>query len=153
MMNHRKQWVPTNLRQQLSPYGLDFFEYALFLEILISRHSNMVGVFECPKYYLCADLSWNPEETETRLGHLVEIGLVYKDDSKGLVMLDPALGLNPIEDYRSPLQVQMAVKILHHLPHSKIYRPLVKHLITLNKPSIKPVIKKLNSLCGLRDSE
>jgi len=60
MMNHRKQWVPTNLRQQLSPYGLDFFEYALFLEILISRHSNMVGVFECPKYYLCADLSWNP---------------------------------------------------------------------------------------------
>jgi hypothetical protein len=152
-MNHRKQWVPTNLRQQLSPYGLDFFEYALFLEILISRHSNMVGVFECPKYYLCADLSWNPEETETRLGHLVEIGLVYKDDSKGLVMLDPALGLNPIEDYRTPQQVEMAVKILHHLPQSKIYRPLVKHLVALNKPSIKPVIKKLYSLCGLRDND
>jgi hypothetical protein len=113
----------------------------------------MVGVFECPKYYLCADLSWNPEETGTRLGHLEEIGLVYKDDSKGLIMLDPGLGLNPIADYRTPQQIEMAVKVLHHLPHSKIYRPLVKYLHTLNKPSIKPVIRKLNSMCGLRDSE
>lgn len=153
MKNRRYQAVPTDLRQQLLPYGLDFFEYALFLEILISPHSNMVGVFVCPKYYLCADLSWNPEETGTRLGHLDELGLVYKDDSKGLIMLDPTQGLNPIENYRTPQQVDMAVKVLHHLPHSKIYRPLVKHLLTLNKPSIKPVIKKLNSLCGLRDSE
>jgi len=137
----------------LSPYGLDFFEYALFLEILISPHSNMVGVFVCPKYYLCADLSWNPEDTGTRLDHLEELQLVYRDDSKGLIMIDPTHGLNPIENYRTSQQVDVAVKVLHHLPHSKIYRPLAKHLVSLNKPLIKPVIKKLNSMCGLRDSE
>lgn len=152
-MKPRKQWVPTNLRQILQPYDLCPDRYNLFLEILISQHSNMVGVFKCPDYYLCADLSWKLEDLQKSLGSLVELQLVHKDESKGLIMLAPTLGLNPIEDYRSPLQVQMAVKILHYLPQSKIYRPLVKHLIALNKPSIKPVIKKLNSLCGLRDSE
>lgn len=152
-MNPRNQYVPTNLRSILEPYGLCHDRYELFLEILISQHSNMVGVFKCPDYYLCADLSWKLEDLQKALASLVEIQLVYKDESKSLLMIDPALGMNPIEGYRNPQQVDMAVKVLHHLPQSRIYRPLVKYLSTLNKPLIKPVIRKLNSLCGLRDSE
>jgi len=68
-------------------------------------------------------------------------------------MLDPTLGLNPIEDYRVTAQVEMAVKVLHYLPQSKIYKPLAKYLHTLNKPLIRPVIKKLNSMCGIRENE
>ena len=151
MMNHRKQWVPTNLRQQLSPYGLDFFEYALFLEILISRHSNMVGVFKCPNMYLCADLRWEMVDLNKALGSLVELKLVYNDENKGLIMLDPALGMNPIENYRTSQQVEMAVKVLHHLPQSRIYRTLHEYLSNLDKPLIKPVIKKLISLTLKRD--
>jgi hypothetical protein len=113
----------------------------------------MVGVFKCPDYYLCADLSWKLEDLKKALASLDEMHLVYKDESKGLIMLDPTLGLNPIEDYRVPAQVDMAVKVLHFLPQSKIYKPLSKYLRTLNKPLIRPVIKKLNSLCGIRDNE
>lgn len=152
-MKPRNQWVPTNLRSKLDRYDLCRDRYDLFLEILISQHSNMVGVFKCPDYYLCADLKWNMEDLKKFLSSLVDLELVYKDESKGLIMLDPALGLNPIEGYKTTQQAEMAVKVLHYLPQSRIYRPLVKHLITLNKPLIKPVIKKLNSLCGLRDSE
>ena len=152
-MKPREQWVPTNLRQSLQPFDLDRDCYDLFLEILISKHSNMVGVFMCPDYYLCADLSWKLEDLQKALGSLVEKQLVEKDESKGLIMLDPNLGLNPIQRYRFPQQVQMAVKILHFLPQSKIYRPLAKHLHALNKPLIRPVIKKLNSMCGIRDTD
>jgi hypothetical protein len=152
-MNPRKQFVPTDLRSILEPYGLCRDRYDLFLEILISPHSNMVGVFKCPDYYLCADLSWKLEELQKPLASLVELQLVHKDETKGLIMLDPTLGMNPIESYKTPQQVEMAVKILHHLPQSKIYKPLSKHLHGLNKPLIRPVIKKLNSLCGIRDNE
>ena len=152
-MKPRKQWVPTNLRQILQPYDLCPDRYNLFLEILISQHSNMVGVFKCPDYYLCADLSWKLEYLEKPLSSLVELQLVHKDESRGLIMLDPTLGLNPIEDYRVTAQVEMAVKVLHYLPQSKIYKPLAKYLHTLNKPLIRPVIKKLNSMCGIRENE
>jgi hypothetical protein len=113
----------------------------------------MVGVFKCPDYYICADLSWILENLQKPLGSLVELQLVYKDESKGLIMLDPTLGLNPIEDDRNTQQVEMAVKILYYLPQSKIYKPLAKHLHGLNKPMIRPVIKRLNSLCGIREND
>jgi hypothetical protein len=152
-MNPRKQYVPTNLRSILEPFGLCRDRYELFLEILISQHSNMVGVFKCPKGYLCADLKWELDVLQKALSSLVELHLVYNDESKSLIMLDPTLGMNPIESYKTPQQVEMAVKVLHYLPQSKIYKPLSKHLHGLNKPLIRPVIKKLNSLCGIHDNE
>jgi len=152
-MKPRSQYVPTNLRQILQAYELCRDRYELFLEILISQHSNMVGVFKCPDFYLCADMSWKMEDLQKHLASLVDIGLVYKDEPRSLIMIDPTLGMNPIESYRTPQQVEMAVKVLHHLPQSKIYRPLVKYLTPLNKPLIKPAIKKLYSLCGLRDND
>jgi len=85
------------------------------------------------------------------LGSLVELKLVYNDENKGLIMLDPALGMNPIENYRTSQQVEMAVKVLHHLPQSRIYRTLHEYLSNLDKPLIKPVIKKLISLTLKRD--
>lgn len=48
------------------------------------------------------------EDLQKPLASLVELQLVYNDGSKSLIMLNPTLGMNPIEDYRTTGQVEMA---------------------------------------------
>ena len=145
-MKARWQSVPTNLRHKLERFNLPQDTYWLLLEVLISQHSNMLGVFRCPNAYLMADLSWKIERVDENLNRLIEIQLVYNDPEKSLLMIDPTLEMNPIEDYRNAPTVNCALKVLHFLPPSKIYEPLVVRLKSLNRPLIDPIIKKLQKL-------
>ena len=149
----RRQSVPTNIRPMLEPLKLTEDDFALFFEILTSQHSNMVGVFLCTKWYLCSDLKWNPERVEKSLSHLMELKLVYNDERLGILMIDPSLGMNPIDEFRSPSQIKGAMKVMAFLPPSKIYKPLIAHLEALKRPWLKPIQRKLNELIGRRDSD
>lgn len=146
MMAPRNQWVPTNLRQILRPYGLTEDEYWLFFEILVSQHSTMNGVFFCPKVYLLGDLKWKADRLEDPFASLVEKGLILYDYHQELLMIHPDLGLNPIGEFRTPNSVKAAVSLLEHMPPSEIFKPLLAYLDTLKKPLLRPLLKKIEVL-------
>ena len=95
----------------------------LFLYLLTSPHSNMLGIFYLPKLYACSDLQWDPERYQRGIDTLCHTLLIEVD--KDIVWVKNYLKYNQI---RGPRQVTGAVNRLMSLPDTKLIGPFMKNL-------------------------
>ena len=97
----------------------------LFIYLLISPHSNSLGVYSLPKIYIAHDLRWDMARLEKAFTALLSMGLVFYDESMELVLVKNQLKYNPIENHN---QAKAALKILKGLPKSNLFEKLSMHL-------------------------
>ena len=95
----------------------------LFLYLLTSPHSNMLGIFYLPKLYACSDLQWDPERYQRGIDTLCHTLLIEVD--KDIIWVKNYLKYNQI---RGPRQVTGAVNRLMSLPDTKLIGPFMKNL-------------------------
>jgi len=95
----------------------------LFLYLLTSPHSNMLGIFYLPKLYACSDLQWEPERYQRGIDTLCDTLLIEVD--KDIVWIKNYLKHNPI---KGPKQITGAVNKLMTLPDTKLIGPFMKNL-------------------------
>lgn len=95
----------------------------LFLYLLTSPHSNMLGIFYLPKLYACSDLQWDPERYQRGIDTLCHTLLIEVD--KDIIWVKNYLKHNQI---RGPRQVKGAVTRLMSLPDTKLIGPFMKNL-------------------------
>ena len=95
----------------------------LFLYLLTSPHSNMLGIFYLPKLYACSDLQWEPERYQRGIDTLCDTLLIEVD--KDIVWIKNYLKHNPI---KGPKQITGAVNKLMTLPDTKLIGSFMQHL-------------------------
>ena len=95
----------------------------LFLYLLTSPHSNMLGIFYLPKLYACSDLQWEPERYQRGIDTLCDTLLIEVD--KDIVWIKNYLKHNPI---KGPKQITGAANRLMTLPDTKLIGPFMKNL-------------------------
>ena len=95
----------------------------LFLYLLTSPHSNMLGIFYLPKLYACSDLQWDPERYQRGIDTLCDTLLIEVD--KDIVWIKNYLKHNPI---KGPKQITGAANRLMTLPDTKLIGPFMQHL-------------------------
>ena len=95
----------------------------LFLYLLTSPHSNMLGIFYLPKLYACSDLQWEPERYQRGIDTLCDTLLIEVD--KDIIWVKNYLKHNPI---KGPKQITGAVNRLMTLPDTKLIGPFMKNL-------------------------
>ena len=95
----------------------------LFLYLLTSPHSNMLGIFYLPKLYACSDLQWEPERYQRGIDTLCDTLLIEVD--KDIIWVKNYLKHNPI---KGPKQITGAVNRLMTLPDTKLIGSFMQHL-------------------------
>lgn len=85
----------------------------LYLYVLTSPHSNMIGYYRLPKPYAAYDLQWLPERLNQRFAELLEVGLVKYCDKSDVVLIPNFLKYNTIQN---PNQAKKAVSKLREIP-------------------------------------
>ena len=95
----------------------------LFLYLLTSPHSNMLGIFYLPKLYACSDLQWEPERYQRGIDTLCDTLLIEVD--KDIIWVKNYLKHNPI---KGPKQITGAANRLMTLPDTKLIGPFMKNL-------------------------
>ena len=123
----------------------------LFLYLLTSPHSNMLGIFYLPTLYACSDLQWEPERYLRGIDTLCHTLLIEVD--KDIIWVKNYLKHNQI---RGPRQVTGAVNRLMALPDTKLIGPfmknLEKHLLDddfklFKEQYTKPFVYPIDTLC------
>lgn len=89
----------------------------LFLYILTSQHSNMIGYYLLPKPYVAYDLKWLPEQLDKRFTELLQLGLVKYCDKGDVVLIPNFLKYNTIQN---PNQAKGAVNRLKEVPQNTL---------------------------------
>lgn len=94
----------------------------LFLYVLTSPHSNMIGYYFLPTAYAAFDLRYTPHEVSRAIRALEERGMVAYDDLAQVILVKNYLTFNPIV---SPKQMRGAVNTLLQQPKSKLLNQFV----------------------------
>ena len=93
----------------------------LFLYLLTSPHSNLLGIYVLKRGYATEDLEWTTEGLNKALTEVLDQGLISYDDKGGVILLKKYLCHNPITN---PNQLKAGLKILSSLPKSVIFQEL-----------------------------
>lgn len=107
----------------------------LYLYILTSQHSNMIGYYLLPKPYVAYDLKWLPEQLDKRFTELLQIGLVKYCDKGDVVLIPNFLKYNTIQN---PNQAKGAVNRLKEVPQNT----LVDEFLTCIKEYAEPFVEE-----------
>lgn len=107
----------------------------LYLYILTSQHSNMIGYYLLPKPYVAYDLKWLPEQLNKRFTELLQIGLVKYCDKGDVVLIPNFLKYNTIQN---PNQAKGAVNRLKEVPQNT----LVDEFLACIKEYAEPFVEE-----------
>jgi DnaD/phage-associated family protein len=107
----------------------------LFLYILTSQHSNMIGYYLLPKPYVAYDLKWLPEQLDKRFSELLQIGLIKYCDKGDVVLIPNFLKYNTIQN---PNQAKGAVNRLKEVPQNT----LVDEFLACIKEYAEPFVEE-----------
>lgn len=107
----------------------------LYLYILTSQHSNMIGYYLLPKPYVAYDLKWLPEQLDKRFTELLQIGLVKYCDKGDVVLIPNFLKYNTIQN---PNQAKGAVNRLKEVPQNT----LVDEFLACIKEYAEPFVEE-----------
>ncbi len=110
----------------------------LFLYILTSPHSNIIGLYVLKPGYIAEDLNMKPKDLMKDLSKLIDKGLIKYDFNVGLVYIPNYLKYNPLTN---PNQKKAANKILKQLPKSPL---IIEFLQGLDKGLREVLSKGLN---------
>lgn len=97
----------------------------LFLYVMTSPHSNAIGLYVCPKEYICADLGWAITRVVKAFSELLQANLILYDEFCNLICIINHLKYNPIINKNQAIS---AAKIVKELPRSKLYSIILKQL-------------------------
>ena len=90
----------------------------LFLYILTSPHSNIIGYYVLKKTYIQGDLEVLPKDLAKDLAKLCSVGLISYDDDLQMVLIHNWVKHNPITN---PNQKIASHKILKEMPKSHLF--------------------------------
>lgn len=107
----------------------------LYLYILTSQHSNMIGYYLLPKPYVAYDLKWLPEQLNKRFSELLQIGLIKYCDKGDVVLIPNFLKYNTIQN---PNQAKGAVNRLKEVPQNT----LVDEFLACIKEYAEPFVEE-----------
>ncbi len=108
----------------------------LYMYILTSPHSNMIGYYILPKPYVSYDLSWSGERLGKPFGELLENGLIMYCEHSDVVLVPNFLRYNTIQNAN---QAKGALNRLMGLPSNS----LVDEFITVVKQFAEPFAEQL----------
>ena len=109
----------------------------LYLYILTSPHSNMIGYYILPKPYVAYDLNWSMERLEKPFAELLRMGLIKYCEQSDIVLVPNFLKYNTIQNSN---QAKGAVNRLSMLPANS----LVDDFITVAKRFAEPFVEQLS---------
>lgn len=118
--------------------GLDEDARILFLYLLTSPHSNMMGLFYLPELYACSDLQWEPERYRRGINTLCHTLLIEVD--RDIIWVKNYLKHNQIKGEK---QVTGLANRLMALPDTKLINSFIQ---SLGKHLLKADFKKFKEL-------
>lgn len=113
-------------------------ERFLFLYILTSPHSNMVGCYVLPPPYAMHDLGWEKERYVGAMEGLVEQKVVYYDTRTHVLLVPNFLKYNGIQNSNQSIG---AVKALKELPETPLLDKFFDVLLCHTDKFLKPFIE------------
>lgn len=131
--------IYTKIWQDETFKTLDSDAQMLFIYLLTSPHSNLIGFYYLPMAYVAEDLG-NPCETLSEpFRNLCERGLIEYDSAAKVVLVRNYLKYNPIQN---PNQAKGAVSMLKNMPRTHLLAAFLEcvekhcpnHFETLRKP-------------------
>lgn len=135
--------IYTKIWQDETFKTLDSDAQMLFIYLLTSPHSNLIGFYYLPIAYVAEDLG-NPCETLSEpFRNLRERGLIEYDSAAKVVLVRNYLKYNPIQN---PNQAKGAVSMLENMPQTHLLAAFLEcverycpnHFETLSKPFCNP---------------
>ena len=121
--------------QELSERG-----QRLFLYLLTSPHSNLIGTYVVKPGYSCEDLKWSKEVLNKGLIEVLTEGMISYDKLTGVVFIKKYLCHNPITN---PNQLKAAKKIVKSLPKTFILQELKELVEVLPEGLTKGLLEVL----------
>jgi len=125
-------------------------EKFLYLYILTSPHSNMLGFYVLPKLYAMHDLGWNDEQFTKPFTKLLEKGLIKYDETTSVILIPNFLRYNPIQNIN---QAKGAAKALQELPDNPLFPLFFQCLKRFAEPFMKPFQELLPERYGNTETE
>jgi len=131
--------IYTKIWQDETFKTLDSDAQMLFIYLLTSPHSNLIGFYYLPMAYVAEDLG-NPCETLSKpFRNLCEKGLIEYDSAAKVVLVRNYLKYNPIQN---PNQAKGAVAVLESVPRTRLLAAFLEcvekhcpnHFETVSKP-------------------
>lgn len=129
-MTVRYERIYTDIWRYLKDFECNEDEALLFLNILTSPHSTLLGLFYCPRNYLLEDLpgNWTPEKFETAFQRLIHRHMIKYDEQKRMILVPLHLDHNP---FASANHIVAAIKLVYRIgptPLLNDYLILLKNL-------------------------
>jgi hypothetical protein len=130
--------------------GLSEDGKTLFLYVITSPHSNMLGYYVLPPGYACEDLGWLRERFTKGLRELLAKHLIAVDFDTNVI-----LDLHQIVKYppENPNQVKAAISKFNEIPKNSLYQQFENLLERLDKPFIKPLHERLHERFAKPETE
>ena len=122
----------------------------LFLYILTSPHSNIVGFYVLKSTYIQGDLEVLPKDLAKDLAKLCHEGLISYDENLQVVLIHNWLKHNPITN---PNQRLAAKKILGELPKTELFKEFKVLCEVLNEVLLEAIPKSLPKPCHPEEEE
>ena len=129
---------------------LSHSQQRLFLYILTSPHSNIIGFYVLKKTYIQGDLEVLPKDLAKDLAKLCFDGLISYDGDLQVVLIHNWLRHNPITN---PNQRLAASKIISELPKTILFEQFKVLCEGLNEVLIKSLPKDIPKPCHPEEEE
>lgn len=143
----RYQRVYTNIWRELRADGFTEDEIILFVHILTSPHSTLLGLFYCPRSYLLEDLpgKWDTNRLEPALQGVIHKGLILYDDARRMVLIPSHLTHNP---FSSSNHITAAIKLVGQTPYTPLFADYAKILKKLPQRDLGRLIEAVEDAAG-----
>ena len=92
-------------------------EQALFLYLITSPHSNLLGIYLIAVEYMAADKNWKSDRTKEALDGLTETGFLKYDESRCVILIPSWFEHNTLT---SPNQLKKALAELSEVPKTPL---------------------------------
>ena len=103
----------------------------LWLYLLTSPHSNMIGLYRLPEEYGATDLRWDMKRFRERFAELSQNGFVGHDPQARVVLIKNQLKHRPLSNSN---QEKAAIKTLETIPDTFLFNNLLENITNLAKP-------------------
>ena len=121
----------------------------LFLYIMTSPHSNMIGYYVLPKLYIMHDLQWSDKRLGKPFEELLQEGFIMYCEQTSVVFIPNFLKYNPIQNQN---QAKGGVKAIKEIPENSLYplffNSLEQYAEQFTEPFSKPLHKPLPERYG-----
>jgi hypothetical protein len=122
-------------------------EKLLFLYVMTSPHSNMVGFYVLPKLYIMHDLEWSTQRLSKPFDKLLEDGFIKYCDKTSVILIPNFLKYNTIQNRNQAIG---AIKALKEVPKNSLYPHFYECLKQYAKPFVKLFTEQLPILLDKR---